>query len=207
MADVSVDVPVKKGWGGRRAGAGRKPDPNAGRTKVTTVVLTEELISKLHDLGGSRWIREQIKENWMAKNIKATSTSDFYKNEPEESPTKIPFVEAGKKPKSLNLSELLIKDPEHTFFCLAPDESMGAAGIRKGDLLVVDSKAEPQSGCIVLVRYGDEITIRRYLAFNSIVTLKSEPENGYSFPFKKDNPTWHLLGVVTSAVNNHLAHR
>ncbi len=204
---MSVEVPVKKGWGGRRAGAGRKPDPNAGRTKVTTVVLTEELISKLHDLGGSRWVREQIKENWMARNLKATSTSEFYKHEPDTDEKKIPYMEDGKETKSLNLSELLIKDPESTFFCVAPDESMGAAGIRKGDLLIVDSKTEPVTGCIVLVRYGDEVTIRRYLAFNSIVTLKSEPANGYTFPFKKDNPTWHLLGVVTSAVNNHLAHR
>ena len=60
MKESPTTVTKKQGWGGRRAGSGRKPGPYAGTSKVTTIVLTAALIEKLHKLGGSSWVREQI---------------------------------------------------------------------------------------------------------------------------------------------------
>ena len=41
MTNSSHKRAAKSGWGGKRAGAGRKPGPDASVSKVTTVVLTE----------------------------------------------------------------------------------------------------------------------------------------------------------------------
>ena len=60
MKKSPTTVTKKQGWGGKRAGSGRKPGPYAGTSKVTTIVLTAALIEKLHKLGGSSWVREQI---------------------------------------------------------------------------------------------------------------------------------------------------
>lgn len=54
MTNSSHKRAAKSGWGGKRAGAGRKPGPDASVSKVTTVVLTEDLIAKLRELGGSK---------------------------------------------------------------------------------------------------------------------------------------------------------
>ena len=52
MKESPTTVTKKQGWGGKRAGSGRKPGPYAGTSKVTTIVLTAALIEKLHKLGG-----------------------------------------------------------------------------------------------------------------------------------------------------------
>ena len=53
MKESPTTVTKKQGWGGKRAGSGRKPGPYAGTSKVTTIVLTAALIEKLDKLGGS----------------------------------------------------------------------------------------------------------------------------------------------------------
>lgn len=60
MKESPTTVTKKQGWGGKRADSGRKPGPYAGTSKVTTILLTTALIEKLHKLGGSSWVREQI---------------------------------------------------------------------------------------------------------------------------------------------------
>lgn len=44
MKKSPTTVTKKQGWGGKRAGSGRKPGPYAGTSKVTTIVLTAALI-------------------------------------------------------------------------------------------------------------------------------------------------------------------
>ena len=49
---------TKKTRGGVRPGAGRKKLIGA---KTTTIILTEELLAKFKKLGGSKWVRTQIR--------------------------------------------------------------------------------------------------------------------------------------------------
>lgn len=49
---------TEKAWGGKRAGAGRKP---AG-TKAVLIRLTEEQHKTLRDMGGSAWIGKILNE-------------------------------------------------------------------------------------------------------------------------------------------------
>lgn len=79
MTNSSHKRAAKSGWGGKRAGAGRKPDPDASVSKVTTVVLTEDLIAKLRELGGSKWVREQIQKSGTEKNFQSRFSAVFFR--------------------------------------------------------------------------------------------------------------------------------
>ena len=54
------------------------------------------------------------------------------------------------KEKKLDLNELLIKQPEATFFVKASGDSMIGAGIHDGDMLIVDRSITASDGRIVI---------------------------------------------------------
>lgn len=141
MKESPTTVTKKQGWGGKRAGSGRKPGPYAGTSKVTTIVLTAALIEKLHKLGGSSWVREQIiksKDDLLPaekpESLASLTSIGSYFNSTEEDP----------------LSACLVRNPEETVFCIAEDDTMKDSGIDFGDLLIVDRSADPQLWCILL---------------------------------------------------------
>ncbi|MFK3844749.1 LexA family protein [Stenotrophomonas sp. NPDC078853] len=51
---------------------------------------------------------------------------------------------------SLDLNQLLIRNPLATYIYRATGHSMARAGILDGDLLIVDRSVMPQSGCLVM---------------------------------------------------------
>ena len=63
MKKSPTTVTKKQGWGGKRAGSGRKPGPYAGTSKVTTIVLTAALIEKLHKLNGDGYTWRKFFKN------------------------------------------------------------------------------------------------------------------------------------------------
>lgn len=177
----------KNGWGGKRAGSGRKPGPYAGSSKVTTVVLTEELIDKLHKLGGSSWIREQI--------IKSQDDQ-----RPEDKPESLAsltsignyFNSGSEDP----ISSCLVKNPEETVFCIADDDEMKSQGIETGDLLIVDRSAVPQDGSMVVVHTAEGYSIRKFLKDKEI------PHNDPNL-FVTDHSNWRILGVIVYVVKHY----
>jgi DNA polymerase V len=60
-----------------------------------------------------------------------------------------------------DLNALLIRDPARTLLLRVCGESMAGAGIRHGDLLVVDLGLPPEPGHIVVARIGDGFTLKR----------------------------------------------
>ena len=54
----------------------------------------------------------------------------------------------------LDLNELLVAKPSATYFVRAEGDSMEGAGIRSGDLLVVDRSLEADNGSIVIRESG-----------------------------------------------------
>ena len=62
----------------------------------------------------------------------------------------------------LNLHELLVKKPAATYFVRADGDSMTGAGIRSGDILVVDRSLEPGNGTIVIACVDNEFTVKYY---------------------------------------------
>lgn len=187
MKETPSELNKKQGWGGKRAGSGRKPGPYAGSSKVTTVVLTAALIDKLHKLGGSSWVREQI--------IK--SEEDLHPEEKPESLASLTsigsyFNSASEDP----LSTCLVKNPEETVFCIADDDEMKGVGIETGDLLIVDRSAEPQSGSMVVVHTAEGYSIRKFLPEGEI------PEDDPNL-FVSPESNWRLLGVIVYVVKHY----
>ena len=61
----------------------------------------------------------------------------------------------------IDLARMLIRDPAHTLLLRVAGDSMQGAGIRHGDLLVVDRAREPTAGSIVVARFGGQFTLKR----------------------------------------------
>ena len=62
----------------------------------------------------------------------------------------------------LDLNEKLIKRPAATFFVRVVGDSMVGAGIREGDLLVVDRSLTPADGDIIIAAVDGEFTVKTY---------------------------------------------
>jgi len=63
--------------------------------------------------------------------------------------------------RALDVSELLIRHPETTFFLRVQGDSMEGAGIHSGDLLVVDRSPEPKGGDVVIAALDGNLTVKR----------------------------------------------
>jgi DNA polymerase V len=60
----------------------------------------------------------------------------------------------------LDLNELLVAKPSATYYVRAEGDSMEGAGIRSGDLLVVDRSLEADNGSIVIACVDGEFTVK-----------------------------------------------
>lgn len=99
----------------------------------------------------------------------------------------------------VNLNELLIKNPTQTFLVRASGESMLNAGIRSGDILIVDKSIEPANGKIVIAAIDGHLTVKRLTKKAS--TYQLMPENEKFKPIEvlaENNVT--ILGVVTGVI-------
>ncbi len=60
----------------------------------------------------------------------------------------------------LDLNELLVKRPAATYFVRVEGDSMVGAGIRDGDLLVVDRSLRPADGDVIIASVDGEFTVK-----------------------------------------------
>lgn len=81
------------------------------------------------------------------------------------------YVERG-----LDLNEHLIDNPEATFMVRVCGDSMVDAGIRDGDVLVVDRSREAAVGRIVVAVVDGELTVKRLARRGGAVLLVPENE-------------------------------
>ena len=144
MKESPTTVTKKQGWGGKRAGSGRKPGPYAGTSKVTTIVLTAALVEKLH--------KDDLLPAEKPESLASLTSIGSYFNSTEEDP----------------LSACLVRNPEETVFCIAEDDTMKDSGIDFGDLLIVDRSADPQNGSMVVVHTADGYSIRKFLPASEV---------------------------------------
>lgn len=102
--------------------------------------------------------------------------------------------------KQLDLNELVIKNGAATFFVRVEGESMKDAGIRPGDLLVVDRSIRPTNGMIIVAIIDGEFTVKRIKIGTEGISLL--PENS-AYPsieigLESDFQVW---GVVTYVIH------
>ena len=100
----------------------------------------------------------------------------------------------------IDLNEFLIKHPAATFYVRVKGNSMEGAGIRNGDLLIVDRAEEPRNKSIVLGVIDGEFTVKRIKKKGSELYLM--PDNPEFKPIKiDDNMDFQVWGVVTYVVH------
>ena len=100
----------------------------------------------------------------------------------------------------LDLNAYLVKRPAATYFVRVEGESMVGAGIRDGDILVVDRSLDPRDGSVVIACVDGDFTVKTYRRDRKGVRL--EPANP-DFPTITFEPgrELRLFGVVTACVH------
>ncbi|MBA2656602.1 MAG: translesion error-prone DNA polymerase V autoproteolytic subunit [Tatlockia sp.] len=100
----------------------------------------------------------------------------------------------------INLQQYLVKHPEKTFLVRAKGDSMINAGIRSGDMLIVDSSGQATDGKIVIAAINGEMTVKFIsIKFDSIQLL---PANPLFSPIQvTPEMNFSLCGVVTHIIH------
>ena len=100
----------------------------------------------------------------------------------------------------LNLNDYLVHNPSATFCVKAIGESMKDAGIKSGDIMIVDKSLEPRNRSIVLAVIDGEFTVKRVnLNDNELYLI---PENSNFSPIKiTQEMDFQVWGVVTYVIH------
>jgi DNA polymerase V len=117
-----------------------------------------------------------------------------------------PFLESAALPieemmhGEIDLQEALVADPKRTVVVRVTGETMQGAGIRMGDLVVVETDREPSNGEIVAARYNGILVVRRFVRLKETTLLVSH--DGAHIPFVVGpSDSFDLVGVVRYAIH------
>jgi len=95
----------------------------------------------------------------------------------------------------------LIKSEGRYFVLKVQGDSMLNAGIHDGDLVIVRSTNQSESGSIVVALVGDEVTVKRYIASGNSQYLKAEnPEYSDIFPTQEWSIQGRVVGLIRETV-------
>jgi DNA polymerase V len=100
----------------------------------------------------------------------------------------------------LDLNELLVHRPAATFFVRAIGDSMVGAGIRPGDVLVVDRSLEATDRAIVIAAVNGELTVKFLRRDQRGVRLEAA-NPAYRPIFLQDDMDTRIFGVVTAVIH------
>ncbi|KTD38339.1 LexA repressor [Legionella nautarum] len=102
---------------------------------------------------------------------------------------------------SINLQEMLVKKPEKTFALRASGDSMVNAGIKSGDLLIVESTQQGLDGQMVIAVVNSELTVKTLSIQTNQIRLL--PANPLFQPIDVTNvDDFKILGVVIYIVHS-----
>jgi len=100
---------------------------------------------------------------------------------------------------ALDLNRYLVANPAATFMVRVCGDSMTGAGIRDGDVLIVDRSRDPASGRIVVAVLDGELTVKRLCRRRGRIVLA--PENDAYAPIEVgEDQELSVWGVVTGVV-------
>ena len=105
------------------------------------------------------------------------------------------------KEKKLDLNDLLIRQPEATFFAKASGDSMTGAGIFDGDMLIVDRSITATDGKIVIAVVNGELTVKRFKLVGRTAQLHAENPK-YSPITLCEGDNVNVWGVVTNVIHS-----
>jgi DNA polymerase V len=103
----------------------------------------------------------------------------------------------------LNLQDHLIQNPSATFCVRAVGESMKNAGIKSGDIMLVDKSLTPKNRSIVLAVIDGEFTIKRVNVSEKELYLIPENENFSPIKITQEMD-FQVWGIVTYIIHKAL---
>ena len=91
------------------------------------------------------------------------------------------LTDTAARPSALTLEHYLVPRPASTVLFRVKNNALSAAGLRQGDLLVVERNAVPREGNIVVSLVGDDLCLRRIdLGAKGYITAsQNDPECAY----------------------------
>lgn len=101
---------------------------------------------------------------------------------------------------SLEQNGHLVRDPSTTFFARTSGDSMLGAGIRSGDILVVDRSLEPEHGRVVVAAIDGELTVKRLRKLGGRIRLMTENPAHASVELDPESKV-EIQGVVTWVIH------
>ena len=206
------------GWGGARAGAGRKrlsDEPLANYN----IRMPKDLIATCKSNGGAKYIRKAVQHyiDFEAKKAELSmapvARADNNVAPSMETFTEVPDVttpevemhaSCGFPSPALDFAEerfdvtkFFMHNAKHTFVVTASGDSMINAGIVEGDKLFIDQSIEPRSGMIVLAYVDGGLTVKTLRIVNGLPEL--HPENP-AYPVIRPEclEDFRIQGVVVS---------
>ena len=101
----------------------------------------------------------------------------------------------------IDLNEELIKNPISTFFLRVKGHSMTNAGIRDGDLLIIDRSINAKPGDIVVAITDGSFTLKKLLIKDGIPYLKAENPN-YPYIDIRNYCNVEIWGVAVYSIHD-----
>lgn len=98
---------------------------------------------------------------------------------------------------ALELNRLLIRTPPATFFAIMQGDAMLRAGIRAGDLLIIEAAEQYQSGDIVLAFAAQQALVRRLRRSGTGYTLETSQRQTVTRALNSEDL---IRGRVTAAI-------
>lgn len=99
----------------------------------------------------------------------------------------------------LDVSEIIVIDPDNTFYMRMGAEAMTGYHILKDHILVIDRTLKPVPGSIVVFFHEGEFYTREYVPGNGNLILKADTVAS-SISIEQGEP-WVCWGVVTLTLN------
>lgn len=97
----------------------------------------------------------------------------------------------------IDLNQLMVTNPPATYFVRAQGDSMRDAGIREGDMLVVDFSQPSRHGDIVIAKLDDSFTVKRLYKRRGTIRLCPENKAAAFEPIEpREGQTLEIIGVV-----------
>ena len=100
----------------------------------------------------------------------------------------------------LDLNELLVRNPPATYFVRAAGDSMTGAGIRSGNILVVDRSLDAVDGSIVIANVDGEFTVKTLRKADGKISLEPANRRYRTIRFT-EGMELRLFGVVTAVIH------
>lgn len=99
----------------------------------------------------------------------------------------------------LDVSEIIVMDPDNTFFMRMGSESMQGHFIRQDHVLVIDRTLRPVRGSVVVFFHEGAFYVREYMPQGSRLVLKADTAGDDIVIEHSEN--WACWGVVTLTLN------